>query len=326
MAFTTGTATDYRDLLDKLRLYAVSQGWTAHEWAAGTVAGGGGRLIMEGPGAGAGRRVFVSIRTEADAVNALYSWRMRGAAGYTAGAPEGGHPGELQQAVYLNLWQNAITYWFYVNDRRIIVVAKTSTAYTSAYLGFFLPWATPEQYPFPLYIAGDYFTSITWSGTRSGRRMCVDPGGEISGNTINKSSAWSRDAGGVWTPVVNQEDTVSNDDGFAPLSAVAAMKIWPFGASFSGASTYETWQGSSATATNGALDAIVPTRQGERFVWPCMIVGNTEPSYGVLDGINCIPGAGLSTEQNVTASGKTFRIFQNIQRSSGNDFFAVEQI
>lgn len=326
MAFTTGTATDYRDLLDKLRLYAVSQGWTAHEWVAGTVAAGGGRLIMEGPGAGAGRRVFVSIRTEADPTNALYSWRMRGAAGYTAGAPEGGHPGELQQAVYLNLWQNALTYWFYINDRRIIIVAKTSTTYVSAHLGFFLPWATPEQYPFPLYIAGDYFTSITWSGNRSARRMCVDPGVEIAGGGLSRSSGWTRDPGGVWTPVGNQEDGTSNDDGYAVLPNVAVMKIWPYGSGFSGTTDFETWNGSTSTSTGGALDSIVATRQGERFVWPCMIIGNAEPSYGVLDGICCIPGTGLATEQNVTASGKTFRIFQNIQRSSGNDFFAVEQI
>lgn len=326
MAFTTGTATSYADLLDKLRLYAVAQGWTAHEWVAGTVAGGGGRLIMEGPGAGAGRRVFVSIRTQADPTNSLYSWRMRGAAGYTAGAPEGGHPGELQQAVFLNLWQNTITYWFYVNDRRIVVVAKTSTAYVSAHLGFFLPWATPEQYPFPLYISGDYFDPIIWSATRSGRRMCVDPGADVTGTSPNKTSGWARDTGGVWTPVVNHDDTVSNDDGFAAGNGGAVMKIWPFGAAFSGSSTYETWNGSSAVSTNGALDAMVPTRQGERFVWPCMIVGNAEPSYGVLDGLNCIPGSGLATEQVITAGAKTFRVFQNIQRSSGNDFFAVEQI
>jgi hypothetical protein len=35
MAFTTGTATDYHDLLLALKTYLLAQGWTINAWSAG---------------------------------------------------------------------------------------------------------------------------------------------------------------------------------------------------------------------------------------------------------------------------------------------------
>ena len=323
MPHTTGTATDYIDLLDRLRLYAVANGWTQLSWTAGTVSGGGSLLQLEGPGAGVGRRVYLNFRTTANTTNSLYSWNIRGATGYTVGAVAGANPGEQQTPVWLNLWQNTIQYWFYINDRRIIVVAKCSTAYMSFYGGFFLPFSVPTQYPFPLLVAADYGSSVIWSHTNSGRRMMVDPGGNMSA-----PAAWTRSPSGQWVSTYNQDLGAGNDEA-SDQQAGAVVRMWPYhvGEANSSALAYDDWTGSVQPHSGGAaLDSFIATRQGERWLWPVTLIPSNEPIYGTLDGVWCVPGTGLATEQVVTVGADTYRVFQNIQRSSGNDFFAVRQV
>lgn len=322
MAYTTGTATDYADLLDKLRLYAVAQGWTQLAWTAGTVPAGGANLQLRGPGAGVGREVYLNIRTYADVPSAYYYWTLRGATGYTAGAPVGGNPGEMQTSTYFNLWQNSITYWFYVNDYRIIVVAKCSTAYISMYAGFFLPFSSPDQYPFPLYVAADYGGVASWSLANAGRRMFADPGGSTT-----QPSAWTRSPAGTWIPTFNHIFSSSNDS-ISNVIGSPVVRMWPFHVGEAQASSnYWEWGGNfNGQGGGGALDSMVATRQNERWLWPVTLVPMLEPAFGVLYGVHAIPGVGLATEQVTTVGARNFRIFQNIQRSSGNDFFAVEEV
>lgn len=325
MAFTTGTATDYVDLLDKLRLYLVAQGWTQLEWVAGTVAGGGGKLAIRGPGAGVDKRVFVNIATYADPVNLHYCWRMRGAVDYTAGLPEGGQPGEQNIPSYFSLWQNPIDYWFYVNDRRFIVVAKMSVVYTSMYAGFFLPFAIPDQYPFPLYIAGDYWTPAPYNETSSAHRFFADPGG--SGSSGN---AHARTSDGYWLQIRNHDDSASNDNqaSYITLRGSGMGFMWPFTAGdSSSSSSYITAGVNDGGQTSGGMfDNMVPTRQGEYAMFPLALILSLDPPLGVLDGAYAVPGIGLVTEQALAVGARNFTLFQNITRNSGNDFIALESI
>lgn len=322
MAFTTGTATDYLDLLDKLRLYLVAQGWTQLQWTAGTVSGGGGSLHVRGPGAGAGREVFVEIYTEANVGAALYAWRLRGAVGYEAGVPEGLNVGCQPDPSYLNLWQNSINYWFFVNDRRFIVVAKLSTNYLSAYAGFLLPFAVPANYPFPLYVAGNYGQISTPSEANSANRFFADPGGNF-----NDPAAMARGVDGNWIPILNH-DYSSSIDNLAQNGRSACGFIWPFSTGGGGfTSGYEAVGGDNRGQTSGGLfDNVIPTRQSEYGMFPLSVHAALQPPFGVLDGVYAIPGTGLSTEQLAEIGARDFRLFQNIGRNSANDFIAIEEI
>jgi hypothetical protein len=322
MAHTTGIATDYIDLLDRLRLYVIAQGWQAVEWTPGTVAGGDSLLRLVGPGAGAGRPVVVSIQTVADVPQSRYSWTLRASTAHVAGAAPGTMPGETATPSFLNLWENAIPYWFFVNDRRIVVIARCSTFYMSAYAGMFLPWATPPQYPFPLYVGADYPVQQLWSYNDSGRRMMCDPGG-----TAVSPSAQVRTPEGSWIPVINHDFGASNDN-VSGLGAGDTGFVWPWHVGdHSSLDALGTWGGiNSGQAGGGALDRFVPTRQGERWVWPATIMRRNGTPLGALDGVFCAPGAGLVTEQTITAGARNLMLFQNIQRASGNDFLAMEQL
>lgn len=324
MAFTTGTATDYHDLLDKFRLWITGTvGWTQLNWVAPTTLATPALLQLSGPGAGADKRVYVNIRSESDVAATMFGWRMRAAVGYTAGATEGTNAGE-SPAVYFNLWSQSTTYWFYANARRFVIVAKTSTTYVSCYGGFFLPWGTPAQYPFPLFIGGDYPSLQNWSFTNSGRRFFVEPGSDLA-----VSGAWVREPNGAWIPVAASDFGTENNNPFPQSQAPHAVVLpWHTGGSYSLSSPGSNWNGGAGGfSTGGMLDILQPTAQGERVVRPAELIQVASPTaLGVLDGVYAPFGNGLSTEQVLTANGMTLRAFQNIQRSSGNDFLLVEEI
>lgn len=323
MAFTTGTATDYVDLLDKLRLYLVAQGWTQQAWTPGTISGGGGKLNVRGPGAGVDRQVFIEIRTESNLTNAFYGWKLRGATGFDAGAAEAGQPGSQGAPSYFNLWQNAITYWFYVNDRRFIVVAKMGSVYCSMHCGFFLPWADPSAYPFPLYIGGTFGQLDAYNVGNSANRFFADPGGWVSGSTPG-AGAWVRSPGGQWRPVTNHRPSTENDFMVQGTTTSAMCFIFPF-------SVGEQHSQSYGPVYNGGgspqmWDNVVRTRQNETCLFPLSIHSSVEPPFGALDGVYVLPGIGVATEQAIVSGGRNFKAFQNIFRSSPNDFIVIEEI
>jgi hypothetical protein len=74
------------------------------------------------------------------------------------------------------LWQNSIDYWFYVNNTRVIVIAKIGVYYISMYAGFFLPYALPAEYPYPYFIGATYPTLQPYNLNNAGMRSFCDPG------------------------------------------------------------------------------------------------------------------------------------------------------
>lgn len=333
MAYTTGTATSHNDLLDKLRLYLVAQGWTQLAWTAGATVNDPSTLHVRGPGAGAGKQVFVSVKTFADSLNSIYCWELRGAVDYNAAFAWGAQLGQSPQQCYLNLWQNSITYWFYVNDRRFVVVAKCSTNYMSAHGGFILPWGTPAQYPFPLYIVGDFYEQQPYSYNYAGRRMFTDPGNYTSNPASTAyAGGYMRSATGIWYPTGNHGRS-SNTNYPTGYGKGQRALSWPYHCGTGGNNSLNqqyyplAWVGGKGAADSAyAFESLVPTQQNERCLLPVMIMPGDQAPLGVLDGVYCVGGSGLATEQVITIGARTFKVFQNINRNSGDDFFCVEQI
>lgn len=327
MAFTSGTATDYQDLLDKLRLYLVAEGWTQLAWAPGGSLASESVLKMRGPGAGPGRQVFVNFRTVWDTVSSIYSWQFRTSPTYDGALGWGAQLSEQPNDSYFNLWQNAIDYWFYVNDRRMIVVAKTGTNYVSMHAGFFLPWGTPVQYPFPLFGCGDYNSAVVYSTNNAARRMFCDPG-NVSDATPN---GWARSADGIWYPIAQVGNAALTNRHFGPNKGSRGW-LWPYSAGYgaaNGVGQYNplSWNGGAGTFDhewNG--EHMATTQQGERCLLPIMVCGGDIGPMGVIDGAYAVGGLGLGPEQIITLGARDFRVFQNVQRNSPDDFFCVEEV
>lgn len=154
MAFVSGTATNYRNLLSLLRTFALAQGWTESRY----VTGAEDELILVGPGSGADN-IRVGMKTYSNGVGQYYNWKLGGFTGYLAGNPfesQPGYSGESPSPVSLALWNSSIPYWFVIDNFRIIVVAKVNNTYQCAYLGFMRTFGSPGQYPYPLVVGGSH--------------------------------------------------------------------------------------------------------------------------------------------------------------------------
>ena len=92
MAYQTGTSSDVNDLLDKFRLFAIAQGWTANRWAT---VGSGRELCIQ---KGSAYFNFRSWSNETMLVNGTstaskYGITLNGSDGYAAGNAWDKQPG-----------------------------------------------------------------------------------------------------------------------------------------------------------------------------------------------------------------------------------------
>lgn len=93
MAYQTGTATDCNDLLDKFRLFAIAQGWTANRWVT---AGNGRELCLQ---KGSAYFNFRSLQNENPTFNGyaagagMYGIILNGSDGYSSGSAWDRQPG-----------------------------------------------------------------------------------------------------------------------------------------------------------------------------------------------------------------------------------------
>ena len=146
MAWTSGTATDYLDLLTRLKAFVTEQmlpaneRWQVMRWVPGPPA----ELVLKGVGLAGTDEIYVAIQTETS--SDYGNWKLRGYVTYNPGVAFDAQYNS-SQTYYALLTLSAMPYWFVANGRRIVVVVKTGTYYECVHLGMFLPYATPAQYP-----------------------------------------------------------------------------------------------------------------------------------------------------------------------------------
>src|ERR1700727_3462473 len=169
MSTSSGTATDYLDLLSKLRTFlttdatltGLGQNWTELKTNSTPYSHTDASQVntvefesyLQAPGLSTTEQIFINLIAYTNAVSGLFNWRMTGALGFITGNTWFLQPGVSPQA-FLYLWASSIPYWFIANGQRVIVIAQVSGNIEMAYLGKFLPDATPGQYPYPVFIGG----------------------------------------------------------------------------------------------------------------------------------------------------------------------------
>lgn len=164
MAIATGTATNYRDLLDRLRLFlttnpdlvSAQQQWIAQKWINGATTQ---ELILRAPGTSGDDEIFVGFYSFQDASFDYYNWAVAGFTGFSFTSAFMAQPGantsygpDPQDLPALNLANSSIDYTFIANGRRVIVCAKIGSRYYQAYAGLALPFATPLDLAYPFAI------------------------------------------------------------------------------------------------------------------------------------------------------------------------------
>lgn len=304
MAVITGTSNDWKDLLADLRTSAVANGWTELDYTTGGTDEEPDVLYLEGPGITMDEKVYVQIRTHADVDELYYGWEIRTAIAFSPGLDFENQPG-VSPATYMNLDDATINYRFYINDGRIVVVARISTFVMSCYAGFFLPFADPTEYPYPLYVFGSNPSIKRYTNVINQDRGLAGPG---------QNCAHVRSSGGQWLPVWNYNDNASFD---TPHDE-NGYSLWPL----------YTGQASSQATVSYNLDLRPP--QGEtdaHAFWPVHIHGAAANLgvLGVLDGVYYGWNSVLNTEDTVDVGADEFRIYQSINRAGLNNFFWMKE-
>lgn len=298
MAVEIGTATNYSDLLDKLITFATANGWTEIENTSD-------KVVLQGEGSGSDE-IFVAIQKYANVGADSYGWRLNGYTAYQSGYTFYNQPGAFSTtaiggvgSIAMPGWNSSTPYWFVVSGRRIIVIAKVSTTYQACYLGFYLPYASPNQYPYPLAIGGSFIGNNTqteprWSGT---------------GNQASSFWTWLHSAagsmfvrmpGGFWYSAPNS------------ISGNEPTGIYPYN------------QANIGYRRQALDDSAVLT--------PCEIQQySSVPSVyhnrlGEIDGVFHVAGFGVSAEDVVTVDGDDYLIVPNVYRSGSADYAAIKLV
>ena len=203
MAFTSGVATDYLDLLNRLKAFVTqemlpaSERWQVLRWNPGPPA----ELVLQGPGLAGSDTIRGGILSEAG--SDYGNWKVRGFTGWNSAQTFDGQY-QASAACYALLMQSAMPYWLVASGRRIVMVVKTGTYYEMLYLGLFLPYATPGQYPYPLLVGASYNNAYRWSNNDSYRHHLPKgignsgvyylPGGEWKNVSYPWPGSWGQNA------------------------------------------------------------------------------------------------------------------------------------
>lgn len=313
MSWTTGTATNFKDLLEQVKDFAEDEGWTVNAYSTGGGAPRTDSVYLTGPGYGTGYECYVGIRTYEDAANNHYCFELRGATGYDGAQTWDTQPGRSPNIVVMRLWNGSINYWLSVTDRRIVLIAKCSNTYHSLYAGFFNPFANPVEYPYPMYIAADAGSYGPFGNTDTDVRAVAFPG---------RLGAYLRDPAGNWRAVCVHNS--AGDYNFQQ-SRQNVFTIWPYLALVSGADNptnqYDRLPYARIEPLPGVSDSL--------FMLNCYITGMDDEHgvLGVLEGLYWIPGNTLSAEQELTVGADSYRVFIAISRSleSPSQFYAVKE-
>jgi hypothetical protein len=288
MAYQSGTASNYVDLLDKLRIFLTShadlvsanQQWTQLRWSSN-------ELFVRGPGLDGEQQIFCGVRALPFPALDAYNFGIVGAMAYSDGFTFAGQPGSSPEC-FVPLWDDSLPYWFVANGQRVIVVAKISTRYLAFYLGYGLPWALPGDYPAPLYVGGCTATSTDrWSSNDYGFRAFADPG----------NGAQVLSPAGVWLQVRNFYDLGSTE------SEGDRVNVWPYAG--------------LQDATSRVLRSLRNNGDGTYTPFPLVIYGALPAPeiYMELDGCYYVSGFNNAAETVISIAGVDHLVIPNIFRS-----------
>lgn len=321
MATTTGTATDYQDLLADLKTFANSNGWTTERTTLSTE----DELILRGDG-DATDEIFVGIKTYSDAGPGYYNWECRGFTAYESANTFEDQPGKCNP-VYVPLQNTTMNYWFWVTGRRICVIVKTVNAYQFMYLGFIDPYATDTEWPYPLLIMGStHEVTRVYNSNAIEYASSVNPGG-----ASNSPPAYIRWIDGGWYDVMNFVKSSSVES----HSITTRVGVWPMCDGDTGTNDPEdaNWRASSegfrsrfcSTAQGGTAPALWfrTENNGGTAVVPLiptvMVMSDSnEQLLGEIHNLYwCTLTNNVSAEDVVTdgVSLDEFIVFQNIHRT-----------
>jgi hypothetical protein len=340
MAYATGTVANHTAMWDTLltflttnaTLVSAGQAWTK-VWEIP----GQPEVVMRSP---SGAHVAMKRTDETLTAGESVIW-LSGCTGVVPSAPNYmSHVNSLARGPAAFLDHNPMTYWIVANGRRFVLVVKMSTVYQAIYGGFFLPYAAPTAYPYPMFIGGTrgfsslhsfYQAPLSWRAVESDyhRQFVYPRAAYVSIVQYCDSPATMMRPDAIWMggtidyngtmPILPRfvvgprgfpssvEDTL---DGNAYLSTPNSTGVTRFG--------YNTVRSRMIAGLNGELALTPITLMAFNTVDPV-----TPVTYGILDGCYSVPGYDNSAETIITVGGVNHLVVANIARTGVDEYWAL---
>jgi hypothetical protein len=284
----------------------------------------GSELLLEGPGLGGTDNIFVGMRTEESQAFDWYNLCLIGFTSYDATKGFLTQPGIMPKyQPMVPLWDQTMPYWFSASGRVIRFAAKVSTNYEMGYMGFFLPYATPSKYPYPLLVGGmmmqEDIRSSTWrfSDNTYRHNFYLIPGGQTGTSVENDSVLWWMGDNGVWYSATQRDST---SDPTAMDTAIPSSDIAQSGSGRAGFIPFLMMDNSRVKPQKSTLSGgYVPERLA--------LADYNSPSrriYGELDGVYAVSGFSNAAENTAVINSLNHVVFQNGGRTGIIEYAMME--
>lgn len=260
--------------------------------------------IYNAPGLSGAEEIGIGLGFEANVGTdsyALTGWMFRS---YNAALPQTGQPGHSGLG-YQAVWNQPTPYWFIGNGQRVIVVTKISTVYTASYIGKFLMYGAPGEYPQPYVRLMTGQDNTRWSSTSPSFRCFFDPGNHGGTDMLNPN--------GNWYQLTNFIDSGGNE---SPWDG--SNFLWPYNAPLS-VNLINTNSFTCYRELRDNIDDVSYT------MWPLIVMGEL-PSvdiYGELDGAFACPGFDAATEDLIYQDNEFHLLVQNCFRTQRYHYGAI---
>ena len=146
---TTASPATYA-FLDLVSNFAVSNGW---EVITSNTATENHFYFLKGPGLTGEDPVYVGLDTYQSDSAGYYNIAIGCANGYLSTQTYYNQP--QFKRIGIPLAYDRLSYWLHVNAQRIAFVCRVATSYYEhGYAGKFIPYFSPLQYPYPVFVGG----------------------------------------------------------------------------------------------------------------------------------------------------------------------------
>ena len=171
-------------------------------------------IQLQGPGNAGADEIYIGFLEVRDTDTTSFSWHVAGFTGFGTLLDWADQPGfsytpPNEIPSFISLANASIECWIHVTPRSIKGVMRIGTTYNNFIAGFLNPYATPTEFPYPLYIGGstgkwnELFSASgpAHSGLNDPKASDFNDGGNDRGNAGIRTTA------GAWSDVFNWNDT-----------------------------------------------------------------------------------------------------------------------